>query len=116
VSNTTFQRGGRTASQLGDYLRACGLRGSVPADPQTQANMVEGTANRTYQAKIDWRLYAKGHGPDGSVLEIKGMENFPSDGNGGFLPFVESFTQKAEDGSPQRLRANLEVTDYVPAN
>lgn len=115
VSNTTFQRGGRTASQLGDYLRACGLRGSVPADPQTQANMVEGTANRTYQAKLDWRLFAKGHGEGGTDLVIKGMENFPSDGKGGFLPYTQSLTQKGDDGQPQMLRANLEVTDYIPA-
>ena len=115
VSAKTFARNGKVASQVGDFLRACGLKGAVPADPQTVANMVEGTANRTYQARVDWRLFAKGHGEGGTDLVIEGMESFPSDGKGGYLPFVQSKTQLGPDGNPQMLRANLEVTDYIAA-
>lgn len=115
VSAKTYQRSGKSVSQLGDYLRACGMRGAIPADAQAQADAAERTANLTYQARIDWRLYAKGHGEGGSVLEIKGMENFPSDGNGGFKPFVQSKTQVDDKGEPQMLRANLEIVGFVPA-
>lgn len=117
VSAKAFKRSNKWASQVGDYLRACGISGAVPTDPQLIANLVEGTSNRTYQAKVDWRLFARGHGEGGTDLVIEGMENFPSDGNGGYVPFVKSKTAiNPADGNPQMLRANLEVTDYIAAS
>lgn len=100
-------------SQAGDYLRATGFRGVVPADPQELANLIEATANLTLEAKVDWRLYAKGHGVDGGVLEIKGMENFPKNDNGDPVPYARSLTQVGQDGKPMVLRANLEITNWI---
>jgi hypothetical protein len=109
VSAKTFKRGGVTVSQVGDYLRAFGRRVNVGGNPQELADAVEQTANLTFEAEGDWRVYEKG---TGWVLE--GMENFPSDGNGGYIPVVDSPTQTDENGNPTKLRANFVITRYVP--
>lgn len=108
VSAKVFKRGGKSVSQLGDYLRATGFRG-ILADEQAQADAVESTANSVYQAELDWSAYNKD-----SKYRLEGMENFPSDGNGGYLPWCEDPTAKDEEGNPVRLRANLIVTRYIP--
>lgn len=109
-SGKTFKRGGVTVSQIGDYLRACGRRVNVSGDPQELADAVENTANLTLECDGDWRAYEKG---TGWVLE--GMENFPSDGQGGFISSVDSPTQKDENGKPAKVRANFVVTRWIPA-
>lgn len=109
VSAKPFKRGGITVSQLGDYLRATGFRGKV-LDEAAQADAVEGTANKTYQVDIDWRAYNKETG-----YSLEGMTRFPSDGNGGHLPWCEDPNAKDENGVAVRLRANLIVARYVPA-
>lgn len=110
VSAKPFKRGGATVSQMGDYLRACGVRGRLN-DEQAQADAVEQTANRIYQVEVDWRAYNKD-----TKYSIEGMERFPSDGNGGHLPWIED--PNAVDpttGEAVRLRANLTVSRYLPA-
>ena len=114
VSAKTFQRGGVTVSQLGDYLKACGQTGKLSGDPQEQANAAEATAGQVYEADLDWRLYAKGANKDGSDLVIEGMEKFPKDDNGGYVPYVESPTQLNENGEPKRLWANLTISRFIP--
>lgn len=109
VSAKAFKRGGVTVSQLGDYLRACGVKGRL-TNEQEQADAVEQTANMTYQVDIDWRAYNKGTG-----FSVEGMERFPSDGNGGHLPWIEDPSAKDEEGNPVRVRANINVVRYVPA-
>lgn len=109
VSAKTFKRGGMSVSQIGDYLRATGSRTPVEGDPQAQANAVEQTANKVYQVDIDWRAYCKEDG-----LQVEGMERFPSDGNGGHLPFIAHPTLKnQETGEPLMLRANAVVVRYI---
>lgn len=110
ISNKTFRRGDVTVSQFGDYLRACGRRGSLSSDPATQADAVESTAGQTYEVELDWRVWEKDTG-----FSLEGMEKFPSDGNGGHLPYVPSPTQKDENGDPVILRANLFVRRFIPA-
>lgn len=128
VSAKTWNRGGVRVSQLGDYLRACGRRANVSADPQAQADAVEQTANSIYQIDADWRAYCKEDG-----FQVEGMDRFPSDGNGGKLPYFAHPTLKAKDPTtgetikvvdaktgneieqPLMLRANLVVTRYVSA-
>lgn len=111
VSAKTFKRGGVTVSQFGDYLRACGIKTNVGGSPQELADAIERTANLTFEADGDWRLYEKG---TGYVLE--GMENFPSDGNGGYIPFIDSPSQKDPNtGDPMKLRANFVITRFVAA-
>jgi hypothetical protein len=112
VSGKTFERKGVKASQIGDYLRSCGVRGKL-STAQEQADAVEQTANLTYDAYLDWRVFGKGHGDGGQDYVLEGMENFPSDGNGGFLPYVPSKSQTDESGDPVMLRANLIVTRFI---
>lgn len=108
VSAKTFERSGQQVSYIGDYLKACGVTGEVPADPQEIANLVESTAGRVFEADLDWEA---NHYPTG--FQVKGMRNFPSDGNGGFQSWVTHPTEKDADGSPLRLRANLTIRRYI---
>jgi hypothetical protein len=113
VSAKVFKRGNVNASQLGDYLRACGFRGKI-TNEQEQADAVEATANRLYKAKLDWRAYCNVDG-----FSVEGMERFPSDGNGGHLPVYFHPTLKdPEDATkPLKLRAQLVVpmNGYIAA-
>lgn len=105
---------GKVRSQLGDYLKACGQSGSVSGNPQEQANAAEQTAGATFEAYLDWRLFAKGANPDGSDLVIEGMENFPQDPNGGHVPFIPSPTQTdPATGEAKRLWANLVIDGFI---
>lgn len=109
VSAKPFKRGGQSVSQMGDYLRATGMREVIEGDPQAQADAVEQTASKVYQVDIDWRAYCKEDG-----LQVEGMEKFPSDGQGGYLPFITHPTLKnADTGEPVVLRANASVTRYI---
>lgn len=115
VSAKDFRRGGEIVSQVGDYLKACGQSGKVSGDPQEVADAIERTANLTYEAEIDWRVYAKAQNRDGSDFVVEGMTNFPKDAQGNPVPYVESPTAKDEQGNPLRLRANLQITRFYPA-
>lgn len=112
VSAKTYDtKTGVKTSQLGQYLRSCGLTGTLPGDPQAQANAVESTAGRTYRVYADWKAE---HRPTG--FKVQGMRNFPTDGNGGHQTWVEHPTEKGEDGKPLRLRANLEVRRFLASS
>jgi len=116
ISAKTYQRAGQPVSQVGDYLRATGLQFKLSGNPQETADAIEQTANAVYEAYLDWRLFARGHGDGGTDLVIEGMENFPQDENGKYVPFVTSKTQtNPETGEPMRLRANLTINGFVPA-
>ena len=108
ISAKPFKRGGVTVSQVGDYLRANGFKGKLTSEKEI-IDAVESTVNRTYEVQVDWRAYNKNTG-----FSLEGMENFPSDGNGGHQPWCEDPEAKDENGNPQRLRANLVVDRYVP--
>lgn len=119
VSAKVYERGGVKVSQLGDYLKACGVTGRL-STPQEQANAAEATANLTFEAYLDWRLYAKGEGrddegnPTGTDLIISGMENFPKDEDGNPRPYVGSVIGRVDaDGNPFVYRANLEIKRFV---
>lgn len=111
VSAKTFRRGDKVVSQIGDYLRATGITGEVEGEPQAQADAVEQTANRIYEVMVDWRAYNKN-----TQFVLEGMKNFPSDGKGGHLPWCTDPNATDEKGEPQRLRANLVVTKFIPAS
>lgn len=108
VSAKQFKRGGQQASQLGDYLKACGISGRL-ADEAAQAEAVDQTANKTFRAEVDWKVWNKA-----TNSEIVGMEKFPSDGAGGHEPYIYT-GEKDENGNPVRLRANLVITRYIAA-
>lgn len=123
VSAKVFKRNGLPASQLGDYLRACGIKGKVSADPQSQADAVEQTANSIYRVAADWRAYHTSTG-----FQVEGMEKFPTDGNGGHLPYYLHPTEKEIDQTtgqvvldqngepkPLKLRAQMYVKRFIAA-
>jgi hypothetical protein len=109
VSGKIFKRGGKNASQIGDFLRACGFRGKLSTE-QDQMDAVEQTANRTYKAILDWKAFCSKDN-----YSVEGMEMFPSDGNGGHKPYFEHPSLKDDNGNPLKLRAQLFVDRYVPA-
>ncbi len=122
VSAKTFKRGGVNVSQLGDYLRATGRRNQVGSDPQAQADAVEQTANALYKVDVRWRAYCKNCG-----FVLEGMTKFPSDGNGGYVPWTacpnckdpedtEELAKKEDRPVKQlSIRGNLVVNRYIAA-
>ena len=110
ASAKPFVRSGQKVSQVGDYLRACGVRGEIPASPQAIADAVEQTANTVYEIDLDWRAYNTTTG-----FSLEGMEKFPSDGNGGHQSWVVDPNDTDESGNPKRVRANLNVVRFVAA-
>lgn len=113
ISAKTYQRTNRTTgktdtvSQLSDFLKAVGYNGVVPGDAQTQADLVEQQAGKTFDALLDWRAY-----DPATQREVSGMENFPSDGNGGHLPYLLSESQTDDQGKPKKIWANLEIVRF----
>jgi hypothetical protein len=115
VSNKVYQRGNDRVSQLGDYLKACGITGRLTGEAQDAADKAEQTANLTFDAYVDWRLFAKGEGEGGADLILDGMDAFPKDEKGNPVPYVQSKHKLDEDGNPQILRANLQIKRFVAA-
>ena len=113
ISAKTYQRTDRksgktsTVSQLSDFLKAAGYTGTVPGDAQGQADIVEQQAGKTFDAMLDWRAYDPATGK-----EVAGMENFPSDGNGGYLPYLLSESATDDQGNPKKVWANLEIRNF----
>ena len=112
ISAKTYQRTGRdgksqTVSQLSDFLKAVGYIGVVPSDAQSQADLVEQQASKTFDALLDWRAW-----DPTTKTEVSGMENFPSDGNGGYLPYLLSATETDDEGNPKKIWANLEIVRF----
>lgn len=109
ISGKVYQRKGKSASQLGDYLKAVGVAGSVPGDPQAQADIVERTAGELFEASLDWRAYDKSTG-----RSVEGMESFPADGHGGYLPYILSEAELDDNGDPKKIWANVEIAFFIP--
>ena len=117
ISAKTFDRDGATVSMIGDYLRSVGVPADLDGTPQQAADAVETTANLTYEAELDWELFARGHGPDGSDFTIKGMRNFPQDAEGNRTHIVPSPTQTdPETGEPVQLLGRLRIRRFYPAS
>jgi len=111
VSAKNFKRSGEEVSQLGDYLKACGLTGKVPGDPQGMADAVAATAGATYQVDLDWRAYNKNTG-----FTVRGMDSFPRDAAGNPQPYViDEGDIDPDTNEPRRLRANVQVERYISA-
>src|SRR3990167_3777405 len=112
ISAKTYQRTDRsgksaTVSQLSDFLKASHYNGVVPGDAQAQADLVEQQAGSTFDALLDWRAW-----DPSTQTEIKGMENFPKNAAGEYVPYVESATETDDDGKAKRIWANLEIVRF----
>jgi hypothetical protein len=108
ISAKPFARDGKTVSQVGDYLRACGFKGTL-RNEQEIADAIEITAGTVYEAKLDWRAYSK------SGFQLQGMERFPKLPDGSYQSWVPDPTLKNEDGSALRVRAKLIIDRFIPA-
>ena len=113
ISAKTYPRTDRktqktnVVSQLSDFLKAVGYTGVVPGDHQSQADLVEQQAGKTFDALLDWRAY-----DPSTQREVVGMENFPSDGNGGYVPYLLSDSALDDDGNAKKIWANLEIRSF----
>lgn len=108
ISATPFKRDGKTVSQIGDYLRATGVKGAISSE-QGLADAVESTANRTYKAQLDWRVYNSSTG-----FSVEGMEKFPKQADGTHQSWIEDPSDiDPETGKPKKLRANVVVKRYL---
>ena len=113
VSATVYQtRDGKDTSQIGQYLQAFGVKEELTGDPQQAANLVTETAGKTAQVYADW---VAEHRPTG--YKLRGMKNFPTDAAGAPQSCVEHPDETVVDaeGNRLRLRANLEVRRWIPA-
>jgi hypothetical protein len=114
VSAKTFDRGGVKVSQVGDYLRACGFKGTL-ADEQAIADAIDATAGSIYEAKLDWRAYNKRTG-----WSLEGMERFPRNEDGTYQSWVIDPAEvgKTDDqGRQLRVLASLVIPfgGFIPA-
>lgn len=96
------------ASQLANYLKACGLTETVPTSPQEQANMVERTAGQLYAVETDWKVWDKFNQVEYTLSENPDM--FAKDAEGNVLPFI---TVKDPEGNDTRLRANVTISRFI---
>jgi hypothetical protein len=104
----------KNASQIGDYLAACGWRGKITNDNEA-ADAVESTAGVTYQAKLDWRAYNKRTG-----FSLEGMERFPKREDGTYSSIVVDPAEQGkldDQGRQLVVFANLTIPfgGFIPA-
>ena len=101
-------RTGLETSQVAQYLQAFGITEELTGDPQQAANLIASTAGQTAEVYADW---VAEHRP--TKYKVSGMKNFPPDGNGGFVPYIEHPEQKDAEGNALRLRANLVIKRWI---
>ncbi len=106
ISAKVFQRDGKPASQVGDYLEAVGFQGVLRTE-QDVADAVEATAGRDYEANLDWRAYNKRTG-----WSLERMERFPKNEDGTYQSWVIDPSEVGkvdENGRQLRVLANLQI-------
>lgn len=102
VSTKKFPRD--NSSSAGDVLRNFGIDVSGLKTVQAWADAFGQIANQVTPSPVycTWKAWDKE-----TKTETKGMKNFPSDGNGGFLSAV---SKKTDSGEEYRIYANLTPT------
>lgn len=99
-----------TTSQVAQYLKACGLKGAIPADQTEIANLVERTAGQMYEVETDWKVWDKFNSVEYTLR--KNPDMFARDDEGNVQPFI---VVKDGEGKEMRLRANVEITRFLSA-
>ncbi len=107
---TVGEDGSRTTSQIANFLAACGDKRTLSGEPEQAVEAVLEQSGKEFTAQLDWRAYNKRTGE-----ATEGMENFPSDGQGGYLPWIVDEADLDEKGRPKRIRANIYVRRFYAA-
>lgn len=120
LSAKTYERDGVEQSMLGNLVAAAG-GDTFPGvgedgDPTPQVRAVEAIGGRTVKAYLNWEANDRKFG---SGIEVKGMNKFPQattkEGTpiaGQYQPYFELADQLNERGYPQRVWANLYVSNF----
>jgi hypothetical protein len=111
ISAKSFMRDGKRVSQVGDYLRACGVTGVIRSE-QDIADLVEQTAGKIYEGKLVWRAYNTK-----TQWSLQGMNRFPKLADGTHQSWIDDPTPGAVDpetGKAFKVRANLVVDRFIP--
>lgn len=101
-----------TASQVADYLKACGMQDRVPESPTEVKNLVVRTAGQLYEIETDWKVWDKFNQVEYTLATNPDMFARDAD-TGAVMPFI---TVKDTDGNDKRLRANVEITRFIAAS
>lgn len=115
-AKTWTNKDGVIESQIGRFLKACGVNETVDGEPQKQADALESTANLLITIDVDW--IAKSFADH---FELKGMKNFPlKDGQPSRFVTLDGSngTPEVKDpvtGEYKTVRAFLEVVRFGPA-
>ena len=104
------ENGTRVTSQIANFLASTGDKQTLSGDPEQAVAAVLETAGKEFTAQLDWRAYNKRTGE-----AVEGMENFPSDGQGGHLPWIVDEGDLDEKGRAKRIRANIIVKRFYAA-
>jgi hypothetical protein len=123
VRSNVFERNGEKVSPLGDLLRAFDANSHYSGKEKFEALSRYQAEGATFEARVDWRAFDIDHykamlgghpSPDklmkrtaGDAATIKGMKRFPQMSNGNYSPTVIG-------PSGNELKAELEITDFVP--
>lgn len=102
ISNKKYKN--RNASQMADYLRACGIA-SRPGSNQEFADLMASTCNRVFKFSLDWDAYCK----DCGWSYTNGMAGFPVLPSGEHQPSIEC------PHCGQSIRARAKIDRYVSA-
>lgn len=112
-------KNGQERSMLGDLVAAAGgdTFPGVGEDgsPAPQVNAITALAGRTFKAYLNWHAVDRKFG---SGIDVKGASKFPTGADGQPQPYFELNGQnglpeiKNDRGYPQRVWANLEISNY----
>jgi hypothetical protein len=109
MSAKTYTQDERVTSQMAQFLAACGDKRNLSGDPKEAVEAVLQQSGKEFPAILDWRAYNKRTGE-----ATEGMDSFPPDGQGGYLPWVVDEADLDEKGRPRRIRANIIVKRFLP--
>jgi len=88
ISNKPFERSGVRVNMMKDHLRALGDRATYRTHAE-YAQAIEAAEGKSFKAQVTWEGGCNHDGTehacdwsDQNVFRVKGMRNFPSNGNG----------------------------------
>lgn len=114
ISNKPFDRQGVKVNMMTDHLRAIGDKARYTTHQQ-YADALEAGEGKTFKAQVDWEGGCNHDGTpqacewaDANVTRVKGMKNFPANGNGGYLQETKCAT------CGQTIQARSRISRRIP--